>query len=163
MPGCLLQLNKPSISHCCGSLPIVAGYCWPPSSVSTTVMLESPTTALRAGLANTEQREKLLSSASWLQSLYYRRISEMLWLWAKTEPCTPNCQCTHWSKTITSSCFVYRRANLRARSLASDLQWKNSVIVSLWMSWVLKSNLLCTVLCVCREQTELNACYAQIP
>lgn len=87
-----------------------------------------------------------ITSLSFLVTIFLLQEDFRNALWAKNEPCTPNCQCTHWSKTITSWCFVYCHANLRARSLASDLQWKNSVIASLWMSWVLKYNLLCTVL-----------------
>lgn len=144
------------LSHC--GRPLMASF----QCVNSCQVLESPTTALRAGLTNTQQGEKFpqLPGYSLSTTGGFQKCSDH---GPKLSLVPPNCQCTHWSKTITSSCFVYCRASRRARSLASDLPWKSSVIVSLWISWVLKSNLPCTALCVCREQTELDACYGQIP
>lgn len=63
--------------------PLMASF----QCVNSCQVLESPTTALSAGPANTQQREKLLQLPGY--SLSTTGGFQKCWPWAKTEPCTP--------------------------------------------------------------------------
>lgn len=77
-------------SHPRGSLPIAAGHCWPPSSVSTSVMYQKAQTEHSSlGWSCGYWTEgKITPSMISLQSFYYNRVSETLSPWTKPDPCT---------------------------------------------------------------------------
>lgn len=132
----LLQLTKSNFlnlsnlwlpTHC--GRPLLASFQY----VNVCHMLESPTWTRLSGLVS-----QVLNSG---KNYFLRLPGYSLPITTGFQKCSDhrpklsqNCQYTYWSKTITSSCFVYCRANLRARSLASDLQLKNLISVLLWTS-----------------------------